>query len=184
MSSFPVDYQSRLTAVDFDPFADGELLLTAPATESQKEIWASVQMGGAANCAYNESQSLRLKGELDVKVLQSAVEHLVQRHEALRTTFSTDGNTLCIVASRQIKIPIIDLYNLEPQERQEKLGSILRQEVEQPFDLEHGPLFRAKIVKLQPQEHLAILTAHHIICDGWSWAVLMPDLGKLYSGLQ
>ncbi|MEH1853289.1 MAG: amino acid adenylation domain-containing protein [Nostoc sp.] len=184
MSLSPVDYQSRLTAVDFDPFVDGELLLTAPATESQKEIWASVQMGDAANCAYNESQSLRLRGELDVKVFQSAVEKLVQRHEALRTTFSTDGNTLCIVASRQIEIPIIDLSNLEPQEKQEKLASIWRQEVEQPFDLEHGPLFRAKIAKLQPQEHLAILTAHHIICDGWSWAVLMPDLGKLYSGLQ
>ncbi|MHC5858901.1 non-ribosomal peptide synthetase [Nostoc sp.] len=184
MSLSPVDYQSRLTAVDFDPFVDGELLLTAPATESQKEIWASVQMGNAANCAYNESQSLRLKGELDVKVLQSAIEELVQRHEALRTTFSTDGNTLCIVASRQIEIPIIDLSSLEPQEHQDKLASILRQEVEQPFDLEHGPLFRAKIAKLQPQEHLAILTAHHIICDGWSWAVLMPDLGKLYSGLQ
>ncbi|MDZ8029621.1 MAG: amino acid adenylation domain-containing protein [Nostoc sp. DedSLP04] len=184
MTLSPVDYQSTLTAVDFDPFADGELLLTAPATESQKEIWASVQMGDAANCAYNESQSLRLKGNLDVKLFQSAVEKLVQRHEALRTTFSTDGNTLCIVASRQIEIPIIELSNLEAQEKQEKLASILRQEVEQPFDLEHGPLFRAKIVKLQPQEHLAILTAHHIICDGWSWAVLMPDLGKFYSGLQ
>ncbi|MEH1778655.1 MAG: amino acid adenylation domain-containing protein [Nostoc sp.] len=184
MSLSPVDYQSRLTAVDFDPFANGELLLTAPATESQKEIWASVQMGDAANCAYNESQSLRLRGELNVKVFQSAVEKLVQRHEALRTTFSTDGNTLCIVASRQIEIPIIDLSNLESQDKQEKLASILRQEVEQPFDLEHGPLFRAKIVKLQPQEHRAILTVHHIICDGWSWAVMMPDLGKLYSGLQ
>ncbi|WP_375467717.1 amino acid adenylation domain-containing protein [uncultured Nostoc sp.] len=184
MSLLPVDYQSRLTAVDFDPFADGELLLTAPATESQKEIWASVKMGDAANCAYNESQSLRLRGELDVKVFQSGVEELVQRHEALRTTFSTNGNILCIVASRQIEIPIIDLSSLELQEQQEKLASILRQEVEQPFDLEHGPLFRAKIVKLQLQEHLAILTAHHIICDGWSWAVLMPDLGKLYSGLQ
>ncbi|MEH2333884.1 non-ribosomal peptide synthetase [Nostoc sp.] len=184
MSLLPVDYQSRLTAVDFDPFANGELLLTAPATESQKEIWASVKMGDAANCAYNESQSLRLRGELDVKVFQSGVEELVQRHEALRTTFSTNGNILCIVASRQIEIPIIDLSSLELQEQQEKLASILRQEVEQPFDLEHGPLFRAKIVKLQLQEHLAILTAHHIICDGWSWAVLMPDLGKLYSGLQ
>lgn len=184
MSLSPIDYQSRLTAVDFDPFADGELLLTAPATESQKEIWASVQMGDAANCAYNESQSLRLKGNLDVEALQSAVQQLVQRHEALRTTFSTDGNTLCIIASRQIEISIIDLSGLEPQEQETKIASILQQEVEQPFDLEHGPLFRSKIVKLQMQEHLAVLTAHHIICDGWSWAVLMPDLGKLYSGLQ
>ncbi len=182
MSLSPVDYQ--LSAIDFDPFSGGELLLTAPATESQKEIWASVQMGDAANCAYNESQSLRLKGNLDVEALQSAVQQLVQRHEALRTTFSTDGNTLCILASLKIEIPIIDLSGLEPQEQETKIASILQQEVEQPFDLEHGPLFRSKIVKLQPQEHLAVLTAHHIICDGWSWAVLMPDLGKLYSGLQ
>ncbi|OUL34271.1 non-ribosomal peptide synthetase [Nostoc sp. T09] len=183
MTLSPVNFQSTLAAVDFDPFAEGELLLTAPATESQKEIWASVQMGDAANCAYNESQSLRLKGELDATVFQSALQQLVQRHEALRTTFSTDGNTLCIVDSRKIEIPIIDISSLEPQEKQEKLASIWQQEVEQPFDLEHGPLFRAQIVKLQPQEHLAILTAHHIICDGWSWAVLMPDLGLLYSGL-
>ncbi|MGF2034139.1 MAG: non-ribosomal peptide synthetase [Nostoc sp. CmiVER01] len=184
MSLLPLNSQSILTAVDFDPFSGGELLLTAPATESQKEIWASVQMGDSANCAYNESQSLRLKGNLDVEAFQSAVQQLVQRHEALRTTFSTDGNTLCIVASLRIEIPIIDLAGLKPQEQETKIASILQQEVEQPFDLEHGPLFRAKIVKLHPQEHLAIMTAHHIICDGWSWAVLMPDVGKLYSGLQ
>ncbi|AVH69409.1 non-ribosomal peptide synthetase [Nostoc sp. 'Lobaria pulmonaria (5183) cyanobiont'] len=184
MSLLPFNSQSVLTSVDFDPFSDGELLLTAPATESQKEIWASVQMGDGANCAYNQSQSLRLKGNLDVKALQSAMQELVQRHEALRTTFSTDGNTLCIVASLRIEIPIIDLSRLESQEQETKIASILQQEVKQPFDLEHGPLFRAKIVKLHLQEHLAILTAHHIICDGWSWTVLLPDVGKLYSGLQ
>ncbi|MEH2179925.1 non-ribosomal peptide synthetase [Nostoc sp.] len=184
MSLLPLNSQSVLTSVDFDPFSGGELLLTAPATESQKEIWASVQMGDGANCAYNQSQSLRLKGNLDVKALQSAMQELVQRHEALRTTFSTDGNTLCIVASLRIEIPIIDLSGLESQEQETKIASILQQEVKQPFDLEHGPLFRVKIVKLHLQEHLAILTAHHIICDGWSWTVLLPDVGKLYSGLQ
>ena len=184
MSLLPLNSQSVLTSVDFDPFSDGELLLTAPATESQKEIWASVQMGDGANCAYNQSQSLRLKGNLDVEALQSAIQQLVQRHEALRTTFSTDGNTLCIVASLRIEIPIVDLCGLESQEQETKIASILQQEVKQPFDLEHGPLFRAKIVKLHLQEYLAILTAHHIICDGWSWTVLLPDVGKLYSGLQ
>ncbi|MBN4004177.1 amino acid adenylation domain-containing protein [Nostoc sp. LPT] len=184
MSLLPLNSQSVLTSVDFDPFSGGELLLTAPATESQKEIWASVQMGDGANCAYNQSQSLRLKGNLDVEALQSAMQELVQRHEALRTTFNTDGNTLCIVASLRIEIPIIDLSRLESHEQETKIASILQQEVKQPFDLEHGPLFRAKIVKLHLQEHLAILTAHHIICDGWSWTVLLPDVGKLYSGLQ
>ncbi|UKO99560.1 class I SAM-dependent methyltransferase [Nostoc sp. UHCC 0870] len=183
MSLFSINSQDKVTAVDFDPFAAGELLLTAPATESQKEIWASVQMGDAANCAYNESQSLQLKGQLNLACFQSALQQLIEYHEALRTTLSTDGNTLCIVSRLTIDIPIIDLSALELSERDIKLAKLLKQEVEQPFDLEHGPLFRAKIIKLHPDQHLVTLTAHHIICDGWSWGVLMPELAQIYSAL-
>jgi amino acid adenylation domain-containing protein len=172
------------TAVDFDPFAAGELLLTAPATEAQREIWASVQMGKEANCAYNESQSLRLRGELDVEAFRSALQALIQRHEALRTTLSPDGNHLCIADGLNLELPYLDLCDLTLLERDRKVASLQRRAVEQPFDLEHGPLFRAEILKLQSQEHLILVTAHHIICDGWSWAVLMPDLGKLYSALK
>jgi len=181
MESVPTKAQ---IAVDFDPFAAGELLLTAPATESQKEIWASVQMGADANCAYNESQSLRLQGLLNVEALRSALQELVQRHEALRTTLSPDGTTLCINASQQMEIPLINLSDLEQHDRENQVASLLKQSVEQPFDLEHGPLFRVRLVKLQSQEHLVILTAHHIICDGWSWGVFMPELGKFYSALS
>jgi len=181
MSSSLINSQQTLTVVDFDPFAEGELSTTAPATEAQKEIWASVKMGDAANCAYNESQSLRLRGSLDVETLQFALQELVQRHEALRMTFSPDGNTLCIAASRQISISWVDLSDLHQQERETEVAVLSRQQVEQPFDLEHGPLFRVQIVKLQSQEHLLLLTAHHIVCDGWSWGVLISDLGKIYS---
>lgn len=184
MNLSPVNPQSTFTAVDFDPFAGGEVLLTAPATESQKEIWASVQMGDDANCAYNESQSLQLGGVLDVEALQSALQELVQRHEALRTTFSPDGTTLCITATLEITIPFVDLSNLDQQVQKTQVAGFLQQAVKQPFDLEHGPLFRAQILKLRPQEHLVLMTAHHIICDGWSWGVLMSELGKLYSALQ
>ena len=176
--------QSEFTAVDFNPFADGELLLTAPATESQKEIWASVQMGSDANCAYNESQKLWLRGILNVDALRLALQELVLRHEALRTTFSPDGINLCIVASLNLEIPEIDLSGLDLQERETKLANLLKEAVENPFDLEHGPLIRVQLIKTQDQENLLLLTAHHIICDGWSWAVLMTDLGKLYTALK
>jgi amino acid adenylation domain-containing protein len=181
MTSFSADSQSKLIAVDFDPFADGELLLTAPATASQQEIWASVQMGDAANCAYNLSQSLRLKGELNESALESALQQLVHRHEALRTTLSTDGNTLCIVASLQIDIPKIDLSTWTSSARDEKLAQIVKQDVSKPFNIEQGPLFRAQIIKLDPYEHLLLVNAHHIVCDGWSWGVLIDDLSQLYS---
>jgi amino acid adenylation domain-containing protein len=180
----PVETQSKVTAVDFNPFANGELLLTVPTTESQKEIWASVQMGREANCAYNESQTLHLKGLLDEKALRSALQQLILRHEALRTTFSPDGSTLCIVESLNLEIQEIDLSALDVQDRETSVKNLRQQAVQEPFDLEHGPLFRTQIVKLQSLEHLLIVTAHHIICDGWSWAVLMPDLGNLYSAIK
>ncbi len=171
------------TSVDFDPFADGELLLTAPATDAQKEIWASVQMGSDANCAYNESVSLALTGKPNIDCLRLAFQELIQRHEALRITLSPNGNHLCINDALTINIPLIDLSELDQQKKQQQINSLRRQSVETPFDLEHGPLFRVQILRLQLQEHLIILSAHHIICDGWSWGVIVSEIGKLYSAL-
>jgi amino acid adenylation domain-containing protein len=184
MNSLPLNREIKTTAVDFDPFAEGEVLITALSTESQKEIWASVQMGNEANCAYNESVSLKLIGELNLKALQKSFQQLVQRHEALRTTFSPDGNNLCITDLSEIDTSLIDLSQLSEPELQQQIAKLRQHSVEDPFDLEHGPLFRVQIVRVKPQEHLIILSAHHIICDGWSWAVLITDLGKIYSALK
>jgi amino acid adenylation domain-containing protein len=180
-NSVSIDSHSNLLAVDFDPFADGELLLTAPATPSQTEIWLSVQMGDAANCAYNLSQSFRLTGSLNRSALESALQQLVSRHESLRTTFSSNGESLCIIAELPIDIPTIDLTTLSPPERDRQLTQIVQQDLNQPFKIEQGPLFRAQIIKLAEREHLLLLNAHHIICDGWSWKILVEDLGALYS---
>ncbi|MEG4119910.1 amino acid adenylation domain-containing protein [Microcoleus sp. N9_B4] len=169
----------KITPVDFDPFAGGELAGCISSTEAQKEIWIAAQMEDDANCAYNESMSLRLLGNLDVEALRYSIQELVVQHEALRLTFSPDGTILCIAASCKIDIPLIDLSMLSDSKTQ--FAQLQQQEVGQSFDLVRGPLFRAKIVKLQGQEHIAMLTAHHIICDGWSWGVLLPDLGVLYS---
>jgi len=116
--------------------------------------------------------------------LRLALQELVLRHEALRTSFSPDGINLCILASLNLEIPEIDLSRLDSRERDTKLADLLKQAVETPFDLEHGPLIRVQLIKTQEQENLLLLTAHHIICDGWSWAVMMTDLGKLYTALK
>ena len=102
--------QSSFKSVDFDPFSDGDLLLTAPSTESQKEIWLSVQIGGDdANCAYNESVILTIEGAIDVDLMKQSLKDLVLRHDALRTTLSPDGSTLCIAANGDYDFPFIDL---------------------------------------------------------------------------
>lgn len=179
--SISIDSYPKLVAVDFDPFAAGELTLTVPATPAQTEIWLSVQMGDAANCAYNLSQSLRLTGMLDRSVLTTAIHQLVARHESLRTSFSSNGESLCIVSELSIDIPTINLAALSPPERDRQLAQIIDRDLKQPFKIEQEPLFRAQIIKLAAEEHVLLLNAHHIICDGWSWGILIEDLGALYS---
>lgn len=183
MDSSQLQSNSQFKVVDFDPFAEGEVLLTAPATASQQEIWASVRMGDDANCAYNESQTLQLCGNLDVASLRTAIQMLRDRHESLRMTVNPDGTTLCITEDLVLDTPLVDLSHLDESARQAKLDALIHQQVNQPFDLEHGPLFRAQIVRLNATEHRVLMTAHHIICDGWSWGILVPELGQLYSAL-
>ncbi|MFP2897128.1 condensation domain-containing protein, partial [Corallococcus sp. 4LFB] len=166
---------------DFDPFAGPALLLTAPSTEPQREVWTGVQMGPDASCAFNESMSVRLHGPLDVESLRAALQDLMSRHEALRTTFSADGLTLCVAAATPLLLEVVSLDALPPSERDARLRELVAHEVETPLSLETGPLLRPRLARLSAQEHLLTLTAHHIVCDGWSMAVMLRDLAAFYS---
>jgi len=170
-----------LSAVDFDPFAGPQIAITAPATESQREIWTATRMGADASCAFNESNTLRLVGALDVDALRAAFADLIERHEALRSTFTADGTTILVAASLPNELPLLDYSTLEEPARTAALDALLQREVEQPFDLEQGPLIRASIVRLTSQEHLLVFTAHHIVCDGWSTGIILRELAALYS---
>jgi amino acid adenylation domain-containing protein len=169
------------TAVDFDPFAGGEVDQTAPITESQKEIWLSAQMSASANCAFNQSVSVVLKGELNETALWEAMAALVERHEALRTTFSLDGSTLCISEFLELDTPTLDLTGLTEAEQRDRIAALKTEAVETPFDLENGPLMRVQLIQQGPQLHHLLITNHHIICDGWSWEPLLKNLAAIYS---
>ena len=176
--------QSAMMPVDFDPFAGGDISSTVPATESQREIWASAQMGNDASCAYNQSLSMQMRGTFDPESLCEAFRQTIARHESLRATFSPDGQVLCINAAVAIEVPLVDLSGREPSERRQELEDLRWREVTEPFELERGPLVRATIVRLAPEDHVLLLSAHHIICDGWSLDVVMEDLGLHYSALR
>jgi amino acid adenylation domain-containing protein len=176
--------KSNFTSIDFDPFADGEILLTAPATESQKEIWLSVQMSDQANLACLLSQSLRLQGQLNLPILQQAFQQLVIRHESLRTTFSGDGATILIAKSIDLPWAVVDLSGLGIQEQSQEVTKYAKQSINEPFNLQHGPLFNIKVLKLDEQDHLVVFTIHHIVCDGWSFGIIMSEVAELYSALN
>lgn len=164
-------------AASHSPQAPVVLPLTAP----QTEVWLAAQRSDAASCAFNESITLHLRGPLDPAALQGAVQKVVERHEALRATFDVSGERQFIAPCLSLEIPLTDLSALEGSERQTRSDEILACEGRTPFDLERGPLLRAQIVRMAQEEHLLVLTAHHIACDGWSFGVILTELGALYS---
>ncbi|MDG2516356.1 non-ribosomal peptide synthetase [Lysobacter soli] len=167
--------------VDYDPFAEGTLSRVAPTTEPQREVWLADQLGVDASLAYNESISLDFRGELDADALRDALRGLVARHDILRANFGPDGRTLCVNDAREIDLALFDLSSLDDAGRDARVVAHAREVVETAFDLDHGALFRADLLRLAPAHHHLVLTAHHIVCDGWSWWVIVRELGTLYS---
>lgn len=180
MNATPLSGPHALVPVDYDPFADGALACVVPTTEPQREIWLADQLGREASLAYNLSVSMVLHGALDRQALQGALQDLVDRHEALRSAIGPDGETLCVIERVRIPLEVLDLAAMDVAARQGAVDERLRLSVETPFDVARGPLFRAELLRLREDEHLLLLVAHHIICDGWSWWVIVRELGALY----
>ncbi len=157
--------------------ADRDIAITEP----QREILFGTQLGDEANCAFNESTSLRLNGPLDEATLIRSLEQLVARHEALRSTILENGDTVHIAAHVPLPLENDDLSTLSTEGRDEQLRTLIAQQASTPFDLHRGPLFRMRLVRLAPSEHGRLFSAHHIIFDGWSTNVLYSELGELYS---
>jgi amino acid adenylation domain-containing protein len=166
-----------------EPF-DGtglEEVKRVPLTEAQKEIWYASQLGEDAALAYNDSVIVRMSGSLNVEALRRSFIEIVNRHEALRTTFHHSGEYQEIAPSGSIEVPIIDLSGGRREERDAALADILAHEAREPFALADGPLARAQLIRMEEDCHLLVFVAHHIVCDGWSFAVVLQELSELYS---
>ena len=171
-----------ITSSEHDPFEGPEIERLSLTTEPQLEIWTACVLGGPdANRAYNESVSLRFRGVPERAALAESVRKLIRRHESLRSAFSADGQQMIIFRDLPIQIQFEDFTTKTPTEQAQAVANYLRQEAEHSFDLLHGPLFRAALLTLSPDDSYLVLTAHHIVCDGWSIGILMQDLSALYS---
>ena len=168
----------------FDPFAGPRLLSQAQSTEPQREIWTAARLSPEASLSYNESVTLALRGALDVRALEQALAAVVARHQALHSVFSDDGLSILVVAPERQPLAVEDLSALTAAEQARRLAEALEQEVVRSFDLTRGPLLRARLLQLSQADHRLVLTAHHIVCDGWSTAVILRELALLYSALR
>ena len=152
-----------------------------PLSFAQQRLWFLDQLQ-PGNPAYNIPAAVRLKGALNVAVLEQTFQEIIKRHEALRTTFnSVEGRpTQIIISSFNFTLPIVNLRELSQAEREAEAMRLAAEEARQPFDLTKWPLLRVTLLHLDDTEYLLLLTVHHIVADGWSMGVLVREVAALY----
>ena len=152
-----------------------------PLSFAQQRLWFLDQLEPGSPF-YNISRAVRMQGALDVEALEEALAEIIKRHESLRTSFGADNGTPFqqIIDHEALPLTSHDLTVYPEAEREVRAELLAAEEIEQPFDLNRGPLLRARLLKLAAEDHVLVLTMHHIAADGWSIAVLFRELTTLY----
>ncbi len=151
---------------------------TQPLSFAQQRLWFIDQLDPGSSM-YNVSLAYRLTGVLDVKALESSINELVRRHEALRTTFRKMDEEPVQVIAPFVATPlhVLDLSGLTGLEAEQQAN----REAQTPFDLAAGPLIRTRLMRLGAAEHVLVFVVHHIVFDGWSAGLLLREISALYA---
>jgi amino acid adenylation domain-containing protein len=153
-----------------------------PASFSQQRLWFLEQLAPGGS-AYNVPGALRIHGPLDTEVWRRCLTEIVRRHEALRTTFEeVDGEPMQVVApDGEPEFAVVDCAHLRGPDGEAGIRELAREEFARPFDLRTSPLLRVRFLRLTADEHVLLLTMHHIIGDLWSTSVAFQELVSLYA---
>src|SRR5581483_3180090 len=153
-----------------------------PLSFAQQRLWFLDQFEPGST-QYVTAAATRLRGTLDTSALEQALTTLVARHESLRTTLDTrDGRGVQVIhPPYAVRLPLLDLSGLPQEQREAEITAITARECSEPFDLRRGPLIRVRLVRAAAEDHVLIVTMHHVITDGWSMGVLTRELGVLYA---
>lgn len=156
----------------------------APLAYAQERMWVLYQLDPSSS-AFNISLAVRLEGKLDIAALKRALAAVGRRHEVLRTTFDVTADGRPFQSVRQPpsywSLPLTDLRSQPDSERDAELRRLVAVEAARPFNLESGPTFRTSLICLAPDEHVLLLSLHHIIADGWSLGILVREIAVLYA---
>ncbi|HVR09846.1 MAG TPA: amino acid adenylation domain-containing protein, partial [Thermoanaerobaculia bacterium] len=150
---------------------------------AQKLFWALAQLGDDAASACIESGYVDLRGPLDPQAMERAARQVVGRHEALRLRFRADGSAQSAVPRLELRVPLVDLSGgaaggaADPEAR---ALAWLAAEGRTPFSLTSGPVIRFHLLRLAPERHHLVVASHHIVNDGWSFALIMEQLWACY----
>jgi hypothetical protein len=152
---------------------------------AQQRLWVLDQLE-PGRPIYNVPDTHYFKGRFDLDAMERSLSDLIRRHEGMRTTFQViDGEPVQVIGEPwPLKLNIIDLSHLPPEEREAEAYRVTNEEAQVPFDISRGPLFRAQLVRLAEEEYLLLVTLHHIISDGWSLGVMGRELSALYDAYK
>ena len=170
----------KATPATLPPITPAERGGPLPLSFAQQRLWFLAQIG--ASEAYHVYYGWRVKGQLDRSALRRALDRIVARHEALRTTFIViEGQPIQrIAAAEESRFHLVEHDLVGTPDAQTKLEHLVRAEARAGFDLEAGPLIRGRLIRLGEEEHALLITMHHIVSDGWSMEVLTRELSALY----
>ncbi len=151
---------------------------------AQWRLWFLEQLRPGTN-AWNTPVAVTLRGPLDVDALQRALQLLVERHSTLRTLIRTAAGQPVpdTLEDARIELPVVDISTSQGEVLARSIGEFVGEEVARPFRIDSELLLRARLLRTAPQEHVFVLVAHHIACDGWSKGLLLEELGTAYDAL-
>ena len=154
---------------------------TYPLASIQEGFWFYHQLE-PKNIFYNIAAN-RIKGKFHIPLFKKALEEVIKNQNALRMLFKyKDGRPYIVLKdSCEVDLPIIDLSSISEENKDKEMMRIAREEISSPFDLENGPLLRAKIFKYGEDDHVVLINMHHIVSDGWSINILLAQISELYS---
>ena len=152
-----------------------------PASFQQQRMWFLEQLN-PGNAPYHLPRAVRVVGKLDLALWQQSINAIVRRHEGLRTTFrAVDGVPEQVVADvLELGVTVVDCPELRGEGGAERIQALAMEEFSQPFDLATGPLLRLKFLRLAADEHILLVTIHHIAADLWSTSIFLGELVALY----
>jgi amino acid adenylation domain-containing protein len=157
-----------------------------PASFAQQSLWFIDQLT-PGRATYNLPSALRVRGKLDVNVLERTLQEIARRHETLRTRFVAVGGEPHQVIEDQVNVQlhVLDLTGIAgEEEREAEAMRLAREEAQMSFNLSQAPLFRGKLLRLGALNHVLLFTMHHIISDGWSMGVLIEEVSVLYDAFS
>ncbi|MBV9774197.1 MAG: amino acid adenylation domain-containing protein, partial [Gemmatimonadetes bacterium] len=155
-----------------------------PLSFSQERLWFLTRLD-PAYASYNIAAGVRMTGALDAETLRRSLEEVVHRHESLRTVFAVAGDESVqrVLPPAAFPLPLEDVSALPAEERETAMLRLGDREAGHACDLQRGPLFRARLVRLAEEEHVLLLALHHVVGDAWSLGVLTREVAALYPAL-